>query len=643
MKKNTALFMSLIILLLLFVTPAAAADNSTARELTVLFTHDMHSYLDTKTSELNGRPVERGGFAKMKTIFDEISAEKNTLIVDAGDFSMGTLYQTLYTEQAAELRMLGYMGYDAVTLGNHEFDYGSDGLAEMLKSAMASGEPLPEVVMSNIDYENSTAANAQLLKETMTDYGVAEYLILQKDDVKVALFGGIGEDADKSAPSSELVFTNIVEQAKITVSEIQKNEDPNIIIYLSHAGTWADPKISEDEILAKEVPEIDLIVSGHTHTLLEEPRTLGQTHIASSGEYGQNVGKIDLIQNEDESWDVQDYELIPVDETVAADVETLAKIDQFRDYVNDFLQGYGFDSYDQVIAYSPYTFTGLREMNETHIDQALGNLISDALIHGAREAEGNNYVPVDVSVVPVGIIRATFNEGPITVSDIYEVMSLGIGPDGIPGYPLASVYLTGKELKTVAEIDASITPIFVSAQLYSSGLSYTFNPNRIILNRVTDAKLIGENGELIAIDDNKLYRVVADLYSAQMLGAVTDLSKGILSLKLKDAAGNVTDDLNDLILYDNEGNEAKEWIALASYMQSFPEVDGVPTIPADYAAAQNRKLMDDSKSLDRIFRQLNTISIVILLVILVVIVLLVLIIRFIVRRVRRRRLRPKEE
>ena len=182
MKKFTSLFLSLVIVLLLFLPTAAAADTS-AKELTVLFSHDMHSYVDSKSYELNGEIHEVGGFAKIKTIIDEVTAKENTLVVDGGDFSMGTLYQTVFSEQAIELRMLGFMGYDVVTLGNHEFDYSSGGLAEMLKSAMKSGDRLPKMVISNIDFENSVSANAKLLQETMADFGVAEYLIFQKGDV----------------------------------------------------------------------------------------------------------------------------------------------------------------------------------------------------------------------------------------------------------------------------------------------------------------------------------------------------------------------------------------------------------------------------------------------------------------------------
>lgn len=637
MKRKISLLLSLMILLLLFAVPVAAEGNVAGKELTVAFTHDLHSYLDTKRYEVNGETAEIGGFAKLKTILDNIRAEHNTLVVDAGDFSMGTLYQTVFARQAVELRMLGFLGYDAVTLGNHEFDYGSDGLAEMLEAAMKSGERLPEIVMSNIDFANSPSDNARLLEKTMRDYGAEDYLILDRGDVKVAVFGLIGEDAYKSAPESELVFKDIVDQAKNTVKEIEEKEEPDIIICLSHAGTWADTDKSEDEILAKAVPEIDLIVSGHTHSYLEEPIIVTDTYIVSCGEYGQNVGRIDLVQDDEGGWAVKDYELIPADEKIESDSATLKKIDEYREYVNEFLAGYGFESYDQIIAFSPYNFTGLREMNATHIDQAMGNLVSDAIMYGAKQAEVDDHVAIDVAVVPVGIIRAVFNRGPVTISDAYEVMSLGIGPDGIPGYPLASVYLTGKELKTVAEIDASITPIFESAQLYTAGLSYTFNPHRIIFNRATDVKLVGEDGELTEIDNDKLYRVVADLYSAQMLGAVTDLSKGILSLTLKDAQGNKVEDYNDLILYDSEGAEIKEWHAFASYLQSFEQVDKVPVIPAEYESAQNRKVLDDSWNPVRIFRQLNTISIIIILVIVLIIVVIVLLVRFIVRRVKRRR------
>ena len=97
---------------------------------------------------------------------------------------------------------------------------------------------------------------------------------------------------------------------------------------------------------------------------------------------------------------------------------------------------------------------------------------------------------------------------------------MGIGPDKRSGYPLLSVYLTGKELKTACEVDASVAPLMRPAQLYMSGLTYTFNPHRIIFNKVTDAALLKPDGSREEIEDDKLYRVAAGLYSAQMLSIV---------------------------------------------------------------------------------------------------------------------------
>ncbi|MFY9379737.1 MAG: 5'-nucleotidase, partial [Acutalibacteraceae bacterium] len=282
----------------------------------------------------------------------------------------------------------------------------------------------------------------------------------------------------------------------------------------------------------------------------------------------------------------------------------------------------------------PYDYPDIRVMNENHVDQALGNLISDSFIYSVKQAEGENYVPVDVALVPVGVVRSNFAKGPITISNAYEVLSLGIGPDGVPGYPLASIYLTGKELKTTAEVDASITSLMSAAQLYCSGLQYTFNPNRIILNRVTDVKLKTEKGELKQLEDDKLYRVVGDLYSAQMLGAVMEQSKGILSIIPKDAKGNPIKDFNKIVIYDQKGSEVKAWYAFASYLQSFDEVDGVPTIPAKYSKAENRKVVDDSKNIIKLVKNPNKIFFAVLAVVILFIAIVTVVVVFIVKKVK---------
>lgn len=142
----------------------------------------------------------------------------------------------------------------------------------------------------------------------------------------------------------------------------------------------------------------------------------------------------------------------------------------------------------------------------------LGSIIADSYVYAVQKAEGEHYEKVYVTISPSGAIRDTFQQGAITVSDAFNVSSLGIGADRIPGYPLVSVYLTGKEIKTAAEIDASISPIMTSAQLYPSGLRWTYNPNRMLLNKVTDVEFVtnvpyteGKETEKIEEDRSREY------------------------------------------------------------------------------------------------------------------------------------------
>jgi hypothetical protein len=151
--KKILAFLLIITMLLPFVMniPAEAAEKS--KQLDVLFTHDTHSHLNSFSTIVDGEQKEVGGFAKLKTLIDEKKKENpDTLLLDGGDFSMGTLIQTVYDTEAAELRMLGYLGCDVSTLGNHEYDYRSKGLADMLTAAKNSGETVPSLVVCNVDW-----------------------------------------------------------------------------------------------------------------------------------------------------------------------------------------------------------------------------------------------------------------------------------------------------------------------------------------------------------------------------------------------------------------------------------------------------------------------------------------------------------
>lgn len=626
----------------------AAATEAAGKTLDVVFTHDTHSHLNSFSAVIDGESTEVGGFARIKTVIDEQKAENpDTLVVDGGDFSMGTLVQTVYEDEAAELRMLGAIGCEVTTFGNHEFDYRSSGLAQMLKSAAESGDVLPELVVCNVDWDAMEAAGLndgqQQIQSGFEEYGVKDYVVLQKGDVNVAVTGVFGVDALACAPTCELLFRDPVEAVRETVAEIKANEDVDMIVCVSHSGTWEDESKSEDEILAKSVPDLDLIISGHTHTELAEPIVHGDTYIVSTGEYGRKIGKLSMTQKSDGRWEMTDYKLVPILSTITADGATQEKIDGFMEAVDTgYLADFGYTK-DEVLATNNVQFSTLHDLEYEHTEHNLGDLMSDAYVYAVENSDDFDGVPVDVAVVPSGTVRDTYTAGNITVEQVFNSFSLGIGPDGVPGYPLISVYLTGKELRTAAEIDASVSDYMTTARLYMSGLHFTYNPNRMILNKVTDIYLTDENGSRVELEDDKLYRVVADLYSGQMLSAVTDMSHGLLSLVPKYADGTPIEDFEDVIVMEGDG-ELKAWDSIARYMQSFEDTDGdgIANVPSYYSQMHDRKVVDESRSLGDLVKSPNKYAAMIIAVILIVIILVVLLIVLVVKLIKRIRRRKAD-
>ncbi|MGN0298916.1 MAG: bifunctional metallophosphatase/5'-nucleotidase [Lachnospiraceae bacterium] len=630
---------------------AVRADNSEKeKKVKILFTHDIHSHLDAYKSENEaGDTVMIGGLAKLSTLIQEKSQENEaTFLLDGGDFSMGTLYQTVYETEAAELTMLGKLGFDATTFGNHEFDYRSEGVANMFASALENAEEdetlqLPAFLIANIDWTKNTTDENMLIKEALDAYGSTPYLIIERGGVRIGIYGVLGEDAAECAPESGLVFDSIVDTSKEMVKQLQQ-EGVDMIVCLSHSGTSDNPKQSEDEILAKEVPEIDVIISAHTHTELDDYIQVGDTYIVSAACYAQFLGEVDLVQRENGRWNVERYVLNPVDESVKADDAILKELEVYKQMVNEIYLGQFGYTFDQVIAENDIEFTQMAELGTVLREETLGSVIADSYVYAVSKVEGENYEPVTMTVSPYGCIRDTLQKGELTVSDVFNVSALGIGIDRIPGYPLVSVYLTGKELKTVAEIDVSVSGLMPAAQLYASGVHWEYNSNRLILNRVTDVwiqdDLAAANSQRVELEDDKLYRVVADLYSAQMLGAVENTSMGILKIAPKDKNGNVIDNFEQYLVYDENGSELKAWYALAMYLESFEKnEDGISQIPVRYGALEGRKTDTDSHNFIDLVKRPNHIALAIYGVVLVIITVIVLIMLAIRKNCKRKKQR----
>lgn len=610
MKKNVIKSTIIVFALLLagiFKTSVWADGNT--KNVDVMFIHDTHSHLNEFATVEDGESQILGGFSKIKTLINE-QKEKNpdTLVLDAGDFSMGTLIQAVFEEEASEIRMLGNIGVEVTTFGNHEFDYRAKGLSNMMNNAVSSGDVLPQMVVCNVDWEGMEAAGLteeqQMLKSAFENYGVEEYVVLEKGDVKIAVTGVFGIDCLACVVNPPLVFENPVEAVKETVAKIQENETVDMIVCVSHSGTWKDEEKSEDEILAKAVPELDLIISGHTHTKLEEAIVHGDTYIVSAAEYGKYLGSLSMEQKTDGRWTLENYELITVGEDIEKDAATQEKVDALMSMVDEkYLEQFGYTK-DQILCTNEIDFVPQSDTSEKHIELNLGSVIADAYTYAAEQILGENTVAM--SVAPSGTIRDSYAKGNITTEHVFNSFSLGIGRDEIPGYPLIGIYLTGKELKTAAEIDASISDLMTTARLYTDGLYWHYNPNRMILNKTTDVFLVNNREERVELEDDKLYLVVTDYYTSQMLGGVTDLSFGLLSIVPKFADGTPVENYEDAILMKGE-QELKAWVAIADYMSSFEDTDGdgIGNVPAKYGTLEGRKVVEDSKNILELVKNPN--------------------------------------
>lgn len=632
MKKNILKLLVLCLITALLLPTIVTADTqaSTTKPISIFFSHDTHSHLEK--------------YAKVSTLLKEGRMENPaTFALDAGDFSMGTPYQTISKDEAGELRMMGAIGYDATTIGNHEFDFRSKGLTAMLTSAFESGDRLPQIVAANFDWEatkevSELKADAEALETAMKNLNVKDYTVIERGGVKIAVFGLMGDEAASYAPESGTLFKDPIETAQKTVDKINANEEVDLIVCVSHSGTDKDnPEDSEDEIIAEEVDGIDLIVSGHSHTKLPEPKIINDTVVGSCGENHNNLGHV-TFSKKGGRYEFDSYELIPLDKKIVADPETAAGIAGFKGLVNDqYFAKFGY-KWDTVLAENGVPFIDYEQFGEEQGEDTLGNLIADSYIYGVQQAEGDNYEPVDVAVAPSGVIRGSFEKGNITAADAFNALSIGTGKDGISGYPLVGVYLTGKELKLAAEIDISISPIMSPARLYFSGLAYAYNPHRMILNKTFDVALTDAAGSRVEINDDELYRVVADLYSAQMLSTVNSMSYGLLSVVPKDRDGNPITDFEDFIIYNQDGSELKEWYALASYIDSF-EGDQVP---AKYSHTEGRKVLEDSRAIGDLLKDTNKFFWIIIGVLALVILIVVLIVVVTVKLVKRYKRRKAE-
>ena len=609
MKKRIAAIL-LAILVLLSSMPVYAANE--ARTVRICFTHDIHSHLDQMPKLYTA--IQHAGMGLDWA---------NYVYLDGGDFSQGTLFQAGYETGAYELGLLSLLGCQAVAIGNHEWDHAGEGLAKMIDIANNLYAPIPPLLAANLNFEGTLTAEQEHVKESLSSLGDYRYKIIETaNGLKLGVFGLSGISSIEDSPTSGMVWKDYILTAKEIVSELKNKCD--VIIALSHCGTNGDEATGEDFNLAAEVPDIDLIISAHSHTAYRHGIMVGKTMIASAGCYLDNMGSVDVTVNAFGDVSFSNYKLTALDENIPENAFIREYVDGVKTAIShSYLEQYGFE-YNQVLAHSSFDFMSLDDMYATHQEYPMGNLIADSYLY---EAKKNGIEDIDVALVGLGTIRGSITEGDITTSDAFDICSLGAGEDGSAGHPLLCAYITGKELKLLVELDASLGPMVSAIKMSYSGLRYTFNTKRMILDRVTEVGLHDEFGLRpdSKIENDKLYKVCCNMYAANMLGMLNGLTKGILSITPKFEDGTVVEDFYDCQMRDKEGQPIKEWYAFADYLNDLEE------IPSVYKEEQGRKVKQSRTDIGGLVGNPGLATWIALAAIVLVIVLIVFIIKLIIR------------
>jgi 5'-nucleotidase len=524
-----------------------------------------------------------GGFARIATLFkqEKEKSPESTLILDAGDFLMGSLFHVAEEETGFQLNMMKRMGYDCITLGNHEFEFGPETLSNIMNAAEKRGG-FPQIAASNLVFSDESI-NDDELQKFVTNGLIKPWIVINKNGLRIGIFGLMGIDAASVAPSSKPVsFSNPLKAAAKMADYLKKQQKTDIVIALSHCGLQYNNEnktySGEDIELAKKVPEIDIIIGAHTHTRIPEFIKTGNTYIVQTGSYGAELGKINLKFDNGKIQNFK-YELIPVDDKIPGDSDINTEIEEFTRYIDKkYLSAVDFSCNEKVGTTSfdlNIDFSDLKNSN-------LGQFVADASDYYLKNT-GNS---TDLSLVASGTIRENLATGIITVSDVFSVMSLGKGKDSIPGYPLAKVYLTGREVKQMFEALLRSREKGGDGYIYFSGAKIMIDSDKRFMKKVQKVEIGGQETDC-SRKNKTLYSISANTYLLSFIGRIKKMSFGLLKVVPKDKNGIPVKDMYQHMVDINaekEGNqEAKEWIAVIEYIKSFEKnAQGIHVIPDRY-------------------------------------------------------------
>lgn len=446
--------------------------------LTILHTNDFHDrfepiskYDGPCSAEDNTAGECFGGSARLMTAIAEARERAgNSILVDGGDQFQGTLFYTQYKGTLAA-EMMNQMGYDAMTVGNHEFDDGP----EVLRGFMDAVE-FP-VLMSNADVSGEPLLADKLAKST----------VIEKGGEKIGLIGLTPEDTHELAsPGDNVTFSDPVAAVQGEV-DLLIAKGVNKIIVLSHSGYGVDQKV------AAETTGVDVIVGGHTNTLLSNtneraegpyPTMVGETAIVQAYAYGKFLGELNVTFDDEGNITKAEGEPLIMDAAVTEDQPTVDRIAEAAKPLEEIR--------NRVVAETAEAIDGERG-NCRAQECSMGNLVADAMLDRVKD-QG-----IDVAIANSGGLRASIDAGEVTMGEVLTVLPFQ--------NTLSTFQVTGAQLIEALENGVSQHEEGAGRFPQVAGMSFAFDPKAEAGSRISDVMVAGE-----PIDLEKTYGAVSNNY-----------------------------------------------------------------------------------------------------------------------------------